>query len=117
VTVAPKAATVDAYIAACPAAVQAILAEIRRRILLGAPAATEKISYGIPAFTVRPKARIYVGAWREHIGIYPVPAGDEALERDLAPFRAAKGTLRFPLSEPFPYDLLDRLVAAAAAPR
>jgi hypothetical protein len=30
------------------------------------------------------------------------PAGDEAFQADIAPFRAAKGTLKFPLGKPLP---------------
>jgi len=48
---------------------------------------------------------------KHHIGLYPIPTVDEALEKELFQYRAAKGTLRFPLREPDPYDLVERLVA------
>ena len=49
--------------------------------------------------------------------MYPVPEGDDALAHDIASYRSGKGTLKFMLDEPFPYELFDRLVAAAAARR
>ena len=49
---------------------------------------------------------LYFAGWKRHISLYPAPAGDEALERRLAPYRSAKSTLKFPLSRPVPYDLI-----------
>jgi hypothetical protein len=49
---------------------------------------------------------LYFAGWKRHISLYPAPAGDEALERRLGPYRAAKSTLKFPLSQPVPYDLI-----------
>jgi len=49
--------------------------------------------------------------WKHHIGLYPIPRADDALEQELAPYRATKDTLRLPLSKPIPYDLIERLVA------
>lgn len=57
---------------------------------------------------------MYVAAWKHYISIYPVPAAHEMdadLERELAPYRAAKATLRFQLAKPIPYELISRLVA------
>jgi uncharacterized protein YdhG (YjbR/CyaY superfamily) len=35
---------------------------------------------------------------------------DEAFERETAPYRATRGTAGFPLKEPIPYGLIERLV-------
>jgi uncharacterized protein YdhG (YjbR/CyaY superfamily) len=45
--------TIDEYIAGFPPDVQAIMQRIRVTIRKAAPAATEKISYQIPTFTLR----------------------------------------------------------------
>jgi uncharacterized protein YdhG (YjbR/CyaY superfamily) len=45
-----KIATIDEYIAGFPADVQEHLHQIRETIKTAAPAATEKISYGMPTF-------------------------------------------------------------------
>src|SRR4051812_783238 len=112
---AKKFENVDEYVAAQPAPVGEILEELRRRGTGAFPAATETISYDIPKFTLgNGKRFVYVGAWTEHISVYPIPDGDDALQRDIERHRAGKGTLKFMLAEPFPYDLFDRLVQAAA---
>jgi uncharacterized protein YdhG (YjbR/CyaY superfamily) len=114
---AQKFGTVDAYVAAQPAPVREILDALRARVGDALPGVTEAISYDIPTFKLDGKALIYVAAWKKHIAVYPVPSGDEALQRDIERFRSGKGTLKFMLAEPFPYDLFDRLVQAAAAER
>ena len=114
---ATKFASVDDYVAAQPPDVQRILGEIRNRVQTAAPGVDATISYDIPTFKLDGKALIYVAAWKKHIAVYPVPIGDEALHRDVERYRSGKGTLKFQLSEPFPYELFDRLVKAAIAER
>jgi uncharacterized protein YdhG (YjbR/CyaY superfamily) len=109
--------TVEEYLAALPDNVRAILTEIRTRIHRAVPGSGEKISYGIPTFTLDDRYFIYVAGWKHHVSVYPIPAVDPELEQAIAPYRAAKGTLRFPLREAVPYDLIERLAAVAAAQR
>jgi len=66
----------------------------------------ETISYGIPTIMLGGRPLLYFAGWKRHISLYPAPAGDEALERRLGPYRAEKSTLKFPLSQPVPYDLV-----------
>jgi uncharacterized protein YdhG (YjbR/CyaY superfamily) len=115
--VATKFASVDDYVAAQPSDVQRILGEIRHRVESAAPDVVETISYDIPTFKLDGKPLIYVGAWKRHIAVYPIPKGDEGLRRDVERFQSGKGTLKFMLDEPFPYDLFDRLVRAALEAR
>jgi uncharacterized protein YdhG (YjbR/CyaY superfamily) len=103
-------ANVDDYISSLPENVQTILGEVRRVIRDAAPAADETISYRMPTFILGGRSLVYFAAWKHHVSVYPVPAVDEALERELAPYRAAKATLRFPIRQPIPYDLIQRLV-------
>jgi uncharacterized protein YdhG (YjbR/CyaY superfamily) len=107
---AGRFASIDDYIRSFPADVQILLEQVRRAIRNAAPAAEEAISYQMPTITLNGRRLVHFAAWKHHIGLYPVPAADEALERELAPYRAAKGTARFPLREPVPYDLIERLV-------
>ena len=104
-------ATIDDYIDTFPADVQAILEKVRRTIRKGVPEAEETIGYGIPAFTVDGRALVYLAGWKHHIAVYPVPAGDEAFEQELAPYRSGKATLKFPTAKPIPYDLIGQVVA------
>jgi uncharacterized protein YdhG (YjbR/CyaY superfamily) len=108
---AEKPESVNAYIALFPPDVQSVLQNVRSTIHGVVPGAGEKISYEIPAITLDGKVLMYFSGWQKHISVYPVPEGDEALERDLAPYRAGKGTLKFPLGKPIPYDLIGRVAA------
>jgi uncharacterized protein YdhG (YjbR/CyaY superfamily) len=103
-----KFASVDSYIGSFPADVREILEKARRTILDAIPAAAEKISYQIPTITLNGAPLLYFAGWKHHISIYPVPSGDEAFERQVEPYRSAKSTLKFPLSRPVPYDLIER---------
>lgn len=110
---APKFETVDQYIASFPPDRQRILEEVRAAMRRGAPGTEERISYGIPTFELDGRYLIYFAGWKAHVSVYPIPHGDASLEAAIDPYRAAKGTLRFPLDEPIPYDLIERLAAAA----
>ena len=110
-------ATVDEYIGSFPDDVRNILEEIRRRIRSAVPESAETISYQIPTFTLDGSAFVYVAGWKHHIAVYPIPTGDETFEQELAPYRAAKGTLKFPLKQPIPYDLIERVAVLLAAQR
>jgi uncharacterized protein YdhG (YjbR/CyaY superfamily) len=101
--------TIDEYIGACPAEVQAILKKIRLTIREVVPQAVEKISYLMPAFALDGDL-IYFAAFKKHIGVFPPVQGDEKLSKDLARYRGEKGNLKFPLDEPIPYGLLKRVV-------
>jgi uncharacterized protein YdhG (YjbR/CyaY superfamily) len=110
-TVTRQFATIDDYISSLPEDVQVVLEKVRQTIRNALPAAGERISYQIPTFTLDGRDLIYVAAWKHHIGLYPISTADEAFERELAPYRAAKATVRFPLREPIPCELIERLVA------
>ncbi len=113
---AERFATIEEYISSFPDDVQEILEEIRRRILRVVPAAGQKISYQMPTVTLHGRNLVHFGAWKKHIAVYPMPA-DEALRAELAPYLAGQSTARFPLSEPVPYDLIERLVGQLADQR
>jgi uncharacterized protein YdhG (YjbR/CyaY superfamily) len=102
---------VDDYIASFPENVQEILRELRRTIRKAAPGAEETIRYAMPTVTLNGKYLVCFAAWKHHIGLYPVPALDEALEQEISPYRTGKDTVRLPLRKPIPYDLVERLVA------
>ncbi|WP_028265773.1 iron chaperone [Arthrobacter sp. MA-N2] len=106
--------SVDDYVASQPDEVQPILHEIRRRTLAVVPGASDRISYGIPTITLDGHYVVYFAAWKHHISVYPVPDGGEDFEREIAPFRAPKGTLKFPLGKPVPYELIEKVATLLA---
>jgi uncharacterized protein YdhG (YjbR/CyaY superfamily) len=55
-------------------------------------------------------ALVYFAAFKDHYGLYPTPAGITPFEKDLAPYKSGKSTLRFPLGEPFPWELIRKVI-------
>jgi uncharacterized protein YdhG (YjbR/CyaY superfamily) len=102
--------SIEEYIAACPEESQAYLKRIRKLIHSLAPDAKEKISYQIACFELNGRNLIHFAGWKKHVSLYPVPAGSEAFERQIEPYLDAKSTLKFPLDEPLPIKLIERVV-------
>ena len=100
---------IDGYISQFPADVQAVLEQLRATIRHAAPEAKETISYMMPAFKQH-GILVYFAAWKKHVGLYPPISGDKALEKAVAPYAGPKGNLQFPLDEPIPYDLIERII-------
>ncbi len=111
---AGKHATVDDYIKSFPEDVQVVLERIRQTILDVVPTAGETIKYDMPTMTLDGKSLVHFAGWKHHVSIYPMASGDAAFERDMASYAGDKGTVKFPLREPIPYDLVARLVALLA---
>ncbi len=105
-----KPGTIDEYIAGCPDDVQPLLRKIRALVRQSVPEAEEKISYGLPTFTLHGRNLVHFGAFKKHIGFYPTPSGLEAFSDELAPYKGAKGSVQFPLDQPIPYGLIQKIV-------
>jgi uncharacterized protein YdhG (YjbR/CyaY superfamily) len=102
---------VAAYIAKQPTAAQPILQRVRRIIRKVLPDAEETISYQIPTYKLHGQYVVYFAGWKKHWSLYPVTgAARAALEADLEPYELSKGTIRFPLDEPLPAKLVERIV-------
>jgi uncharacterized protein YdhG (YjbR/CyaY superfamily) len=104
----PQPTTIDDYIAAYPEDIQARLRAMRETIRAAAPAAQEKISYGMPTFVYN-GALVYFGVSKNHIGFYPTPNGIEAFQEELAPYKSGKGSAQFPHDQPLPLDLVTKI--------
>jgi uncharacterized protein YdhG (YjbR/CyaY superfamily) len=102
--------TIDEYISTFPEEIQAALEKVRQAIQKAAPEAVETISYGMPTFDLNGKHLVFFAGWRHHISLYPIPAGDEAFQRELSRYKRAKGTIQCPLDKPIPYDLVEKIV-------
>lgn len=101
--------TIDEYINMFPEDVRVILNELRQTIKEAAPEAEETINYQMPTFTLNGNL-VHFAAFKNHIGFYPTPTGVEAFKEDLAPYKGAKGSVRFPINEPLPLPLIRRIV-------
>jgi uncharacterized protein YdhG (YjbR/CyaY superfamily) len=105
-------ATVDDYLDSLPEPTRAVMDELRRTIRAVVPDVAEKISYQMPTFTLDGTSLVHIAAWKNHIGLYPLPALDGDLARDVAPYRGAKDAMQLPLRGPVPYELVGRVVVA-----
>jgi uncharacterized protein YdhG (YjbR/CyaY superfamily) len=102
--------SVDAYIGSQPEASRAVLERVRGTLQKALPGAEEVISYQIPAYKLPSGPVLYFAGWKQHYSLYPVTAQlVEAFKDDLAPYEVHKGTIRFPLSQPVPVKLLERI--------
>jgi uncharacterized protein YdhG (YjbR/CyaY superfamily) len=101
--------TIDEYISSFPKEVQKILEKIRSAIHAAAPDAKEKISYQMPTFFLEGNL-VYFAAFKKHIGFCPIPTGIKAFKAELSAYETGKGSVRFPLDRPIPFELIDRIV-------
>lgn len=104
--------TIDEYISNFPADKQKVLEEMRDAIKSVVPEPGEKISYGIPTITYKAKNLVHFAAYDGHYAFYPGGQPLEEFKADLAPYETSKGTVRFPLDQPLPYDLIKRLTVS-----
>ena len=102
--------SVDEYIASQPEDAQGVLKQVRSAIRRALPKAAEVISYQIPAYNLHGDTVIYFAGWKQHFSLYPVSDHVVAAFKDeLSPYKIAKATVRFSLSEPVPMKLIERI--------
>ena len=104
-----KITNIDQYITAFPKKVQDLLEELRQTIKDSAPTAEETINYQIPTFKLNGNL-VHFAAYKNHIGFYPTPSAVYEFTKELSGYEIAKGSIKFPLNEPLPIDLIKRIV-------
>jgi uncharacterized protein YdhG (YjbR/CyaY superfamily) len=103
--------SIEDCLAALPEGRCAALEELRKTIRAAAPQATEKISYGMPAFEQDGRFLVSYAAFKDHCSLYPASSAvREALGDELEPYFSGKGTLRFQADEPIPTSLVQKIV-------
>jgi uncharacterized protein YdhG (YjbR/CyaY superfamily) len=110
---AEKPSTVDAYLAGFTGTHHSRLTELRGALRAAVLDAHEKISYGMPAISIR-KNVIYYAAWEKHVAVYGWLGAEDAFLEPLKSYISSKGTLKFPLDVALPLDDLCRLAAHLA---
>src|ERR1700683_5751534 len=101
---------VEEYISAQPETAQVVLRLVRSALRKALPGAEEVLSYKVRAYRLHGGIVLYFAGWKQHYSLYP--AGESmvsALKDQLASYKVSKGTIRFPLSEPVPVRLLERI--------
>ena len=105
-----SAKSVDEYIASQPESVRAALVRVRNAIRSSLPDAEEVISYKMPTYKLQGEPVLNFAAWKQHYSLYAATAGVlVAFKREIAPYDISRGTIRFPLSEPVPVSLIERI--------
>lgn len=106
-------ADVDAYISALPEPKRSSLEEMRRRILDIVPDAEQKISYGMPAFTIAGRVVAGFASFKNHLAYLPHSGRVfQQLERELQGFVRTSGSLHVPIDQPLSPELLAALIEA-----
>ncbi|HEV2197507.1 MAG TPA: DUF1801 domain-containing protein [Candidatus Acidoferrum sp.] len=99
----------DDYLDRFPKDVQQRLQKMRLTVKKAAPQAKEKISYGIPSFTLNGML-VWFAAFKNHIGFYPRTSAIAAFKKELSAYKGAKGSVQFPFDKPLPLTLISRMV-------
>ncbi len=105
----PQPTTIDAYIAQYSPEFQARMNVLRETIREVVPGAGEKISWGMPTFTLHGNL-VHFAANKAHIGFYPGSSGVERFLDKLAGFTTTKGGIQLPMNKPLPLDLVREIV-------
>lgn len=100
---------IDGYISSFHEDTQKILEQIRFTIKQAAPEAEELISYAMPAFKLNGML-VYFAAFKNHIGFYSLPTGNEAFKKNLSVYKTGRGSVQFPLNKPMPLLLISEIV-------
>ena len=104
-----KAGTVDEYITNFPKQVQELLESLRTTIKKSASHAAEVISYNMPAYKYHGML-VYFAGYKNHIGFYATPAGNNKFKSELSRYKQGKGSVQFPLNEEIPLDLIFQII-------
>lgn len=105
---AERFTNVEDYLESLDPDVRGVLEEVRAAIHAAVPEGVDAISYNIPTLMIGDRRIVHYAGWKKHVSLYPAP-DDLDLQAELAPYAAGKGTLKFPVDEPLPHDLIARV--------
>jgi uncharacterized protein YdhG (YjbR/CyaY superfamily) len=107
---------VDEYLRGVEEPKRSTLEALRRTILELVPEAEQEISYRVPAPRVRGKTIAGFAAFKDHLS-YPPFSGSilGRLADELEGYTMTKSALHFPVDQPLPKELVDKLITARLA--
>jgi uncharacterized protein YdhG (YjbR/CyaY superfamily) len=107
-----SAAEIDQYLDGLDEPKRSTLNRLRRDILAVVPDAQQCISYAVPGFKVAGKTIAGFAAFKNHLSYLPHSGSVfPELTEELAGYQKSSGALRFPVDQPLPPDLVEKLVA------
>jgi len=102
--------SIDQYISEADEKAKEMLRSLREIISEAAPGTTECISYGMPAFRLR-RVVVYFAAFKNHVSLFPGASGVATFAEELKQWKCSKGTIQFPIGQPLPVELIQKIVA------
>jgi uncharacterized protein YdhG (YjbR/CyaY superfamily) len=107
-----SASEIDDYLEAIEEPKRSTLSQLRRDILAVIPDAEQCISYALPAFKVEGKVIAGFAAFKNHLSYLPHSGSVfPELAKELAGYERSSGALRFPVDEPLPAVIVEKLIA------
>jgi len=100
---------IETYITSFPPEIKERLLRIRSIFLEEVPEAQEDIRYQMPTIIWHGNL-IHYAAFKNHIGVYPLPSVIEALQDDIRNLKTGKGSIQFSNSVPLPVELIQKIV-------
>jgi uncharacterized protein YdhG (YjbR/CyaY superfamily) len=100
----------EQYLHSQPVENHVIIQELHETIMSWVPECEFSISYQIPTYKRGSKLLIHFHVYKNHIGLYPGPDTILIHHQELSGYRSSKGAIQIPRSEPFPYELLKKLI-------
>lgn len=100
---------VEMYITSFPSEIQERLLKIRSIFFEEVPDAQEDIRYQMPTLIWHGNL-IHYAAFKNHIGIYPLPCVIEQIKDDIKNLKTGKGSIQLSHSEPLPLELIQKIV-------
>jgi uncharacterized protein YdhG (YjbR/CyaY superfamily) len=105
-------ADLDQYLAQIEEPKRTTLESLRQSILRVIPDAEQCISYGMPAFKVRGKVIAGFAAFKNHLSYLPHSGSVlDQLDAELVDYSMTKSSLHFPIDQPLPNELVEKLVS------
>lgn len=107
------AKSVDAYFSSLAQDSRAALLKLRSVIRSVVPKASEKISYGMPAFYYLGHPLVSFAAFKDHLSFFPMSVKAAKLfSKELKPYLKGVSTLQFTEKNPLPASLIRNIVKA-----
>jgi uncharacterized protein YdhG (YjbR/CyaY superfamily) len=107
-----SAAEIDEYLDGLDEPKRSTLRRLRRDILAVVPDAEQRISYAVPGFKVAGKTIAGFAAFKNHLSYLPHSGSVfPELAEELAGYERSSGALRFPVDQPLPPEVVEKMIA------
>jgi len=107
-----SAVEIDDYLQSLDEPKRSTLSRLRRDILAVVPGAEECLSYGVPGFKIDGTTIAGFAAFKNHLSYLPHSGSVfPELADELAGYHKSSGALRFPVDQPLPPGLVEKLIA------